>query len=118
MRPAALQVAPAQILRRFVDDLGVRHQDLRDIFRIDQRTLDKWMTGEAHPQRAARARLNELDGLHGHLRDTFVDMADARAWLQDPSCVLSGLTPLEVLRVGRVDRVDAALEVLDSGIFL
>lgn len=118
MRPAALTVAPTQILRRFVDDLGVPHQDLRDMFRIDQRTLDKWLSGEAYPQKAARARLNELDGLYVHLRETFADMADARAWLGDPSRYLGGLTPSEVLRVGRVDRVEAALEVLDSGIFL
>ena len=115
---AALEATPAQILRRSMDDLGVQPQDLRDIFRIDQRTLDKWLSGEAFPQRAARARLNELDALHRHLGETFSDMADARAWLGDPSRYLSGLTPLEVLRIGRVDRVEAALEALDSGIFL
>ena len=118
MRPAALTVAPAQILRRFVEDLGVPHQDLRDRFRIDQRTLDRWLSGEAYPQRAARARLNEPDSLYTHLGETFADMADARAWLGDPSRYLGGLTPLEALRVGRVDRVEAALEALDSGIFL
>lgn len=115
---AALEATPAQLIRRFVDDLGVHHQDIRDIFRIDQRTLDKWLSGEAYPQRAARVRLNELDALHRHLGETFADMADARTWLVDPSRYLSGLTPLEVLRIGRVDRVEAALEALDSGIFL
>ena len=101
-----------------MDDLGVRDQDIRDAFRVDQRTLEKWLSGEAYPQRAARARLNDLDALHRHLGETFADMADARAWLVDPNRYLSGLTPLEVLRIGRVDRVEAALEVLDSGIFL
>ena len=117
MRSATLTVVPAQILRRLIDDLGVTHQDVRDMFRIDQRTLDRWLSGEAHPQRAARARLSELDALCTHLDETFADMADARAWLGDPSRYLGGLTPLEALRVGRIDRVEAALEVLDSGIF-
>lgn len=114
----ALQVAPARILQLAIDGLGLEHRDIRDAFRVDQCTLNKWLTGEVLPQRAARTELNALHALHVHLGETFEDMADAREWLRDPSRYLGGLTPLEVLRVGRVDRVEAALEVLDAGVFL
>jgi hypothetical protein len=41
-----------------------------------------------------------------------------RAWLRSDNPYLGGLTPLEVLRAGRTDRVEAALEALDSGMFV
>jgi len=31
---------------------------------------------------------------------------------------LGGLTPLQAIRAGRPDRVEAALEAIDAGIFL
>ena len=66
----------------------------------------------------ARTSLNALPVLHTHLGATFEDMRDAREWLHDPSRYFGGLTPLEVLRVGRIDRVEADLEALDAGVFL
>ena len=114
----APRVAPEQMLRTVIEDLGLEHRDLRDVFRIDQRTLDRWLTGEVLPQRGARTSLNALNAMHAHLGETFETMSDAREWLRDPSRYLGGLTPLEALRVGRVDRVEAALKVLDAGVFL
>ena len=45
-------------------------------------------------------------------------MEGARDWLRCPSRYLSGMTPLEALRAGRVDRAEAALGALDAGIYL
>lgn len=40
------------------------------------------------------------------------------AWLNANSAYLGGIKPLAALRVGRIDAVDAAIEALDSGVFL
>lgn len=45
-------------------------------------------------------------------------MEAARDWPRDPSRYLAGLTPLDVLRVGRIDRAEDALLALESGIHL
>jgi hypothetical protein len=41
-----------------------------------------------------------------------------QAWLRADSRYLGGLSPLDALRAGRIDRVEAAVEALASGIFL
>lgn len=61
---------------------------------------EKWLSdalGETHPQRTARERLAEL---------------------LEPSRYLGGIRPAEAIRAGRADRVEAALDVLDSGVFV
>lgn len=74
--------------------------------------------GRAIPQRAARLRLAELLDLARRLEDTFGEDGAAETWLRTDSCYLGGMKPSEAIRVGRVDRVEAALEALDSGNFL
>jgi hypothetical protein len=120
----ALQLAPSQIVSQLIGDLGLEHRDLRAIFDVEQRSLDKWMSGETLPQKGARRRLNELHHLREHLGETFTSWEGARAWLRAPSRYLAGLTPLQVLRAGdtehasSVERVEEALEALDAGVFL
>jgi len=53
-----------------------------------------------------------------HLEENFGDPGARRAWLRSGNPYLAGLTPVEVLRAGRADRVRAALEALDSGVFV
>jgi len=120
----ALQIAPSQILAHLIEDLGLEQRDLRAIFDVEQRSLDKWSSGEALPQKGARRRLNELNQLQEHLGETFSSWEGARAWLHASSRYLAGLTPLQVLRAGdtehasSVELVEEALEALDSGVFL
>jgi transcriptional regulator with XRE-family HTH domain len=84
---------------------------------VAPRTVDRWRRGDAVPQREARARLARLVTLGEHVRETFDDDA-VGGWLRAENRYLGGLTPLEAIRAGRPDRVEAALEVIDSGIFL
>jgi Antitoxin Xre/MbcA/ParS C-terminal toxin-binding domain len=39
-------------------------------------------------------------------------------WLRSESRYVGGQRPIDALRVGEFDRVEAALEALDSGIFV
>ena len=118
------QMAPGQVLRLLVDDLGFDEKDLRAVFDAEQHSIEKWMSGETLPQKETRRRLNELAGLHAHLGETFTSYEGARLWLRAPLRYLAGLTPLQVLRAGDGDRVSSvelveeALEALDSGAFL
>jgi hypothetical protein len=123
-RGSALQVAPGQVLSMLRDDLGIEDKDLRVIFDVEQRSIEKWLSGETLPQKETRRRLNELAALHEHLGQTFTSYEGARLWIRAPLRYLAGLSPLQVLRAGdteevsSVERLEEALEALDSGVYL
>jgi hypothetical protein len=66
----------------------------------------------------ARQRLAELLRLHERAREAFEGQNAVRLWFHSQSRYLSSITPAEAIRAGRLDRVEAALEALDSGAFL
>lgn len=117
-RAAQLEVMPHRALELLQSELELTHRDLAGALDVDRRTLDRWASGQSHPQHEARARLAALLGLRERLLASFGDPALAREWLNAPSVYLGHLTPLEVLRAGRLDRVDANLEAFDAGVFL
>jgi transcriptional regulator with XRE-family HTH domain len=115
---ARLEVAPHRAIRQLEDELGLSGKDLAGALNVERRTLDRWLTGETYPRREARRQLAVLLALSARLRDTFTDLEATRSWLNDPNRYLGGMRPVEALRTGRFDRVSAALEVIDSGIFV
>ena len=117
-RRALLEAPPHRMVEHIEAELGLSRGDLADALGVDPRTLQRWYSGQSYPQREARHRLFELDHLRIRLRHTFTSSDAVHSWMRVPSAYLSQLTPLEVLRAGRPDRVEAALEALDSGIFI
>lgn len=113
----ALVTAPASILNAW-RELGVSDDVLAGALNVDRRTIDRWGTGISYPQTEAREALAALECLSRHLLDTFDDAEAARAWLCADLRYLGGLRPVDALRAGRIDRVEAALEALDSGTFV
>ena len=113
-----LEMTPAQAVGRLEKGLGLSTVELATALGISARTLERWRAGETHPQRGARVRLAALVGLDRRLQETFDTPVAVRSWLRAGSPYLGGLTPVEVLRAGRPDRVEAALEALDSGVFV
>jgi ribosome-binding protein aMBF1 (putative translation factor) len=95
-----IEMKPGQVLRLLIEDVGLEEKDLRVIVGVEQRSIEKWMSGETVPQKETRRRLNELAGLHVHLGETFTSYEGARLWLRAPLRYLAGLTPLQVLRAG------------------
>jgi hypothetical protein len=56
--------------------------------------------------------------LSERIRDTFEGDAVVRQWLRAENATLGLLTPAEVLSLGRLDRVEAALTALEAGIIV
>lgn len=113
-----LEVTPARAIEQLRGDLGLSTDELAGASGASSRTVKRWLEGETHPQRGARRRLADLNALHHRLRETFGSPEARRAWLRASNRHLGGLTPADAMRAGRIDRVDAALEALDSGIFV
>jgi transcriptional regulator with XRE-family HTH domain len=101
-----------------MEDMGLSKKELADALKTTPRTVERWPSGGTYQQRDTRRRLAALVELDRHLRDTFEDRGATRGWLGTPNRYLRGLRPVEAVRFGRVDRVEAALEALDSGAFV
>jgi hypothetical protein len=114
----ALEMTPRQAVEQLETELGLSSDDLARALGTNVRTILRWRVGQTFPQHAARNRLAALLALHRRLRDTFTTSDAARTWLHSSSRYLGGLTPAEAIRVGRFDRVEAAMEALDSGVFV
>ncbi len=126
MTELVLEVTPAQAVEQLERGLGLSRSELAGTLGASPRTVERWSggaverwrTGETHPQRGTRRSLAALVALDRRLRETFEDAEAGRAWLHANSRYLGGMTPAYAVRVGRVDRVEAALEALDSGILV
>jgi transcriptional regulator with XRE-family HTH domain len=113
-----LEVPPAQAIKQLQSDLNLTMNELAGALQTSSRTIQRWQKSGTHPQHGARRRLAYLVALDRHLRETFGSPAGAQAWLHTSNRHLGGMTPADAMRAGRIDRVEAALEALDSGIFV
>jgi uncharacterized protein (DUF2384 family) len=113
-----LEKTPAQTIKQLQSDLNLSRDELAGALRTSPRTVQRWQKSGTHPQNEARRRLNDLVAPDRHLQDTFGSSEGAQTWLHTSNRHLGGMTPAEAMRAGRVDRVEAALEALDSGIFV
>ena len=111
-----LDVAPARLVQEIERDLGLSDQDAAQALGIDLRTLERWRTG-SYPQRELRHKLSTLSVLSQRLCATFTTVEARSGWLREDNRYLGGLAPIDALRAGRFDRIEAALEALDSGVF-
>jgi len=118
--PAAptLGMTPGQAIEALRRDLGLTMKDLQAVLDTTPRNIERWISEQAHPQTKARQRLADLMEFHRHLGAMFTAWEGARDWLAAPSRYLGGLTPLEAIRAGRLDRARAALMALDAGVYL
>jgi transcriptional regulator with XRE-family HTH domain len=112
-----LAVTLGQTVARIAECLGLSERELATTLGVAPRTVARWRDGAVFPQRAARARLDELTALCDRLTATF-EPDDVVGWLRAENRALGGLRPIEAIRAGRLDRVHDALEVIDSGIFV
>src|SRR6185295_7540834 len=98
--------------------LGLSLKELQGALDTTPRNMERWLTEQAYPQTRAWQQLIQLVGFHDQLGDVFADWAGARAWINAPSRYLGGITPVEAIRAGRLDRARAALMALDGGVYI
>jgi uncharacterized protein (DUF2384 family) len=82
---------------------------------VDDQTIARWVPGDDYPQPEARNRLRALVDLHHALSLMWSSTDAARSWLHRPSPYHGQTEPIELVRAGRFDRVEAALEAINSG---
>jgi len=99
----ALQITDSQMAR------GVR---------TAPRTVQRWRADETFPQRESRRQLEALTNLVRLLDESFKTPEGMILRLHAESGYFGGLRPADALLSGRIDAVDAALEALDSGVFV
>lgn len=85
---------------------------------MDTRGIEHWRDRAALPSNRGGERLTKLWNLQDHLFDTFTSVHAVRTWVHSPIRYLSGAAPAALIRAGNVDRVETALEALDSGVFI
>jgi hypothetical protein len=111
-------MTPGQAIGILERDLSLSMKDLQTVLDTTPRNIERWINERAHPQTKARQQLAQLVGFHDHLNAVFTDWEGARTWLNASSPYLGGLTPLDAIRAGRLDRARAALVALDSGVYI
>jgi hypothetical protein len=105
-------------LERLKTRLGISYEELALVLETDRKTVFRWLADETFPRAHNRGRLDALEALVDRLDDSFKTSEGATTWLHAPSGYFGGLRPIDALLRGRIDAVDAALEALDSGIFV
>jgi uncharacterized protein (DUF2384 family) len=111
-----LNTTPERAIASLESRLSLGEPEIALALGISTRSLHRWSSGKSHPQRESRTHLARLLALADHLEETFGE--NASEWLEADSRYLGGMKPVEALRAGRIDRVEDALEALDSGIVL
>lgn len=111
-----LNTTPEKAIAELESRLSIGESEIALALGISARSLNRWSSGESYPQRESRAHLARLLALSERLEEVFGE--DADEWIEADSRYLGGLKPIEALRAGRIDRVEDALEALDSGVVL
>src|SRR5688572_3606535 len=116
----ASRITPIQItlkpaLDQLEHDFGLSSRELAQALGVDRRTLERWASGDTFPRHAARDRLLALVAVHARLAELFETAEDMRTWLHRPLPFLGRMAPIDAVKVGRIESVDAALEAIDEG---
>ena len=106
------------VLNQLCTHLALDSEELATALGVTPRTVDRWQTEQAIPQRATRERIGQLLDLERELQETFNSLEAIHTWLNTDNHYLGGIKPVEALRVGRYDRAQVALEALTSGVFV
>ncbi len=91
------------------------HDEIGDIVDASSRSVSRWTSGEAEPQKASRQRLLELAYVAEELRGVLYS-EDANLWIMSPNRLLNGDTPAERIADGDFRSVVGVIEALADGI--
>ena len=80
-------------------------------------TVSRWNQGRAYPQANTEKTLLELEYIVDQLGDLY-EPDEARQWIFAPQKLLSGTSPAELIRTGRIDEVTRLVGQLRDAVHL
>lgn len=92
-------------------DFQLSSEALALILEVNPRTVARWHNGTT-PERRALRRLDVRWSLRSRALEMFSNREEIWQWLHAQSAYLGWLTPAEVLRAGRIDRMHSDLDGL------
>lgn len=95
--------------------LALSQAELGEIVGTSARTVARWSSGKAEPQREAKTRLLELVFVGERLAGILKPEA-ANVWIFSPNGLLNADTPAERIRAGDFRTVLALIEALADGV--
>jgi transcriptional regulator with XRE-family HTH domain len=107
--------ALATKLREINDTLALSQGDIASIVGSTARSVSRWASDEAVPQRLSRQRLIEL----AYVAEAAAEVlkpSDANLWLMSPNRLLDHDTPAERIHTGDYRSVLALLDALADGV--
>ncbi len=114
----AAMIVLSEQLNHLEAALQITDVQLAQVVGTDPRTVQRWRANETFPQRESRRQLDALANLVQRLSESFKTPEGIILWLNSETGYFGGLRPADALLCGRIDAVDAALEALDSGVFV
>jgi hypothetical protein len=94
------------------DEYKLRREELGRLTGFSLRALAEWAAGSM-PSQPAKRRLHEVRRLLDSLSE-IVKKARISEWLHKPNDAFDGLTPLQVIEVGEIDRLWGMVHELGS----
>ena len=83
---------------------ALKHTDVANVLGTRPETVSRWNQGRAYPHSNTEKTLLQLEFIVDQLAD-FYEPNEARQWLFSPQRYLSGASPAELIRDGRIDEV-------------
>ncbi len=111
----ATTIAHLPVVDEAHKSLGLTYKQVASILRADESTLQRWRTGTSEPSPVFLSRMESLDELLREIRATFRRTNAARRWLDTRVSAFGDQRPIDLLLSGRIERVTAALQALNSG---
>jgi hypothetical protein len=96
---------------------ALRHTDVANVLGTRPETVSRWNQGRAYPHASTEKTLLELEFIVDQLSD-FYEPNEARQWLFSPQKHLSGSSPAELIREGRIDEVRRLVNQLRDAVYL
>ena len=110
-----MATALATKLHHLTETFALTQEDVAEIVGSTARSVGRWATDEAVPQRLSRQRLIELAYV-AQAAATVLEPDDAHMWLMSPNRLLDHDSPAARIRAGDYRSVLALLEALADGI--
>lgn len=109
-------MSAADMLAVLTGDMGLTMQEIAESTGVGLKTVQGWGRG-AKPHRRSYQNLMKVLQVHGWLSAAFKTWPDARAWLRQNNPHLGQLKPVEVIRIGKTDRLAGALTIQTGGVY-